>query len=582
MVSASPGEEAEEAPSSAGLQAQGAQSDAVQASPGPVGAGRPEERAGRWRGGSAGNFTPLHAKRHNCVRVSFKEDVPEEVTIDRPRFVRSVMVETLKVDPADLFCLIALPGGRAFDVSFKTSSLLQRFMTLFEEKAGERPLSLLKLQLLSELDTKVVTIFLYNEALPDHDVEVWLRQHCLVLSDSKRVQDSLGIWTGARQWRVRLRTAEGALQHIPSALNIGGNRGYVVYAGQPKLCRRCGGSGHLAAACEARICYRCKARDHVVTECCAPALCNLCGNKDHLYRDCPLSYANKVRAHRSRVADGEGEVAEDGLKPTQPGGKMEDGGGEVGRQVVASQALGGMATKRSGVLSRGKRASLAAAEAEDGVVRLSGGGGPAEERDEEDVPEEVTIDRPRYVRTVMVEVLKVDPADLFCLIALPGGRAFDVSFKTKCCAPALCNLCGNKDHLYRDCPLSYANKVRAHRSRVADGEGEVAEDGLKPTQPEAVEAGEDGEEQQRGSTRREKFMKVMKRKRKAPRGPARTTPKRALEATGSSTDARSSDDGGVGTKTNQGRRSGPELKTAGQLLVLADKNCYEILDEVSE
>ncbi|XP_078464120.1 uncharacterized protein LOC144728505 [Lampetra planeri] len=233
MVSASPGEEAEEAPSSAGLQAQGAQSDAVQASPGPVGAGRPQERAGRWRGGSAGNFTPLHAKRHNCVRVSFKEDVPEEVTIDRPRFVRSVMVETLKVDPADLFCLIALPGGRAFDVSFKTSNLLQRFMTLFEEKAGERPLSLLKLQLLSELDTKVVTIFLYNEVLPDHDVEVWLRQHCLVLSDN------------------------------------------------------------------------------------------------HLYRDCPLSYANKVRAHRSRVSDGEGEVAEDGLKPTQPGGKMEDGGGEV-------------------------------------------------------------------------------------------------------------------------------------------------------------------------------------------------------------------------------------------------------------
>ncbi|CAN0119248.1 unnamed protein product [Lampetra fluviatilis] len=138
MVSASPGKEAEEAPSSAGLQAQGAQSDAVQASPGPMGAGRPQERAGRWRGGSAGNFTPIHAKRHNCVRASFKEDVPEEVTIDRPR-------------------------------------------------------------------------------------------------------------------------------------------------------------------------------------------------------DCPLSYANKVRAHRSRVADGEGEVAEDGLKPTQPGGKMEDGGGEVGRQGTPLQ-----------------------------------------------------------------------------------------------------------------------------------------------------------------------------------------------------------------------------------------------------
>ncbi|CAM9261187.1 unnamed protein product, partial [Lampetra planeri] len=50
--------------------------------------------------------------------------------------------------------------------------------------------------------------------------------------------------------------------------------------------------------------------------------------------------------------------------------------------VAASQALGGMATKRSGVVSQGERASLAAAEAEDGEVGLPGGGRPAEERDE--------------------------------------------------------------------------------------------------------------------------------------------------------------------------------------------------------
>ncbi|CAM9182286.1 unnamed protein product, partial [Lampetra fluviatilis] len=49
---------------------------------------------------------------------------------------------------------------------------------------------------------------------------------------------------------------------------------------------------------------------------------------------------------------------------------------------AASQALGGMATKRSGVVSQGERASLAAAEAEDGEVGLPGGGRPAEERDE--------------------------------------------------------------------------------------------------------------------------------------------------------------------------------------------------------
>ncbi|CAN0401195.1 unnamed protein product [Lampetra planeri] len=266
MVSASPGEEAEEAPSSAGLQAQGAQSDAVQASPGPVGAGRPQERAGRWRGGSAGNFTPLHAKRHNCVRVSFKEDVPEEVTIDRPR---------------------------------------------------------------------------------------------------------------------------------------------------------------------------------------------------------------------SRVADGEGEVAEDGLKPTQPGGKMEDGGGEVGRQGTPLQ----------------------------------------DEREEGEMTSEEDAD--------------------------PTGRQVEHP--------------GDKDE-------------------------EAVE---KPPDPtvvdwaEAVEAGEDGEEQQRESTRREKFKRVVKRKQKAPRGPARSTRKRDLEATDSSIDARSSEDGAVAAKTNQGRGLPKEPRRGEQLQGLADTNLYELLDDGS-
>ncbi|CAN0232730.1 unnamed protein product [Lampetra fluviatilis] len=207
----------------------------------------------------------------------------------------------------------------------------------------------------------------------------------------------------------------------------------------------------------------------------------------------------------------------------------------------------------------------------------------------------------------------------------------------ECSAPALCNLCGDKDHLYRNCPLSYANKVQAHKSRVADGEGEAAEVWLKQTQPggskrdggreedglgtplqdereegemtseedadstgrqaehpmdedkefeekppeptvvdwvEAVEVGEDGEEQQRASAKREKLTRVTKRKRRAPRAPTRATPTHGPETSGPSTDTRTSEDGAVAAKINHGRGLPKELRRAEQLQGLADKNLY--------
>ncbi|CAM9393687.1 unnamed protein product [Lampetra planeri] len=44
----------------------------------PASAEQHQERAGRRRGGPGAGFTPDRARRHNCVRVAFKEDVPKE------------------------------------------------------------------------------------------------------------------------------------------------------------------------------------------------------------------------------------------------------------------------------------------------------------------------------------------------------------------------------------------------------------------------------------------------------------------------------------------------------------------------
>ncbi|MBN3306344.1 ZCHC3 protein, partial [Amia calva] len=63
----------------------------------------------------------------------------------------------------------------------------------------------------------------------------------------------------------------------------------------PKLCRNCGALGHLAAACTVVKCKVCGG-EHLTRACKQERACNLCGGGVHLFRNCPSSYANRVRA----------------------------------------------------------------------------------------------------------------------------------------------------------------------------------------------------------------------------------------------------------------------------------------------
>ncbi|MBN3306508.1 ZCHC3 protein, partial [Amia calva] len=153
---------------------------------------------------------------------------------------------------------------------------------------------------LTDREIKIVTIQFYNEAVAEYDVEVWLWRHCEILSESKRVNDEDGVWTGARRWQVRLQVevaAIGGVRHLPSTVILEANRGLVFYQGMPKLCRNCGALGHLAAACTVIKCKVC-GREHLTWACKQERACNLCGGGGQLFRNCPSSYANRARALR--------------------------------------------------------------------------------------------------------------------------------------------------------------------------------------------------------------------------------------------------------------------------------------------
>uniref|UniRef100_A0A8C5PLN4 CCHC-type domain-containing protein n=1 Tax=Leptobrachium leishanense TaxID=445787 RepID=A0A8C5PLN4_9ANUR len=234
---------------------------------------------------SAGPLSPAPpgARRRNVVRLvkGGEEPVPD----------RRAVVAWLKdmgFLPVDLYALIHLGDAREFDVSFLTPQLLDRFW------AGWDAARMVKDSVwegfsavpVSRQGVKRVTFLTGNESIPIADILVWARRYGEVKTTPQKILDEDGIWTGGWTLTLQLREIWGVAQHLPTSFFIGADRVICFYAGQPRVCFKCGSPRHFSNACEVLRCTLCGAVGHLRDRC-GHIRCNLCRELGHAYRSCP-------------------------------------------------------------------------------------------------------------------------------------------------------------------------------------------------------------------------------------------------------------------------------------------------------
>ncbi|KAM9324293.1 zinc finger CCHC domain-containing protein 3-like [Gastrophryne carolinensis] len=219
------------------------------------------------------HYTGQAFKRRNVVRFKnkgAKEDLP-----DRRHVIRELLCNQMGFTPADILAVINLPDRQGYDISFKLMASLDRFWASVTKFRGTEGWDQFILIPVSKPGTVSVNILFWNESVPPQDIVIWLRRHCDMVSDLTKCLDDDGIWTGGWRVLVKLRQHSNVTLHLPNSFFIGRERGVCFYAGQPRLCFKCGKAGHVAGVCTVVKCNLCGEIGHT-SAMCTNVRCNLC------------------------------------------------------------------------------------------------------------------------------------------------------------------------------------------------------------------------------------------------------------------------------------------------------------------
>ncbi len=233
----------------------------------------------------------------NTLRFVWKSS---EEFMDRKVFGQAVLFGALCLNSDDLLCLQRNAKEKFYDVTFYTITKMEEARGL-AARLADGPLKSFQVQSLCRTGERIVTVHIYNPWVSEEATRYFLARYATVLSDIGEIRDALGIWTGKRQFRVMLKDDPNGYDgfcHPPATFTIGTNRGYLIYAGQPKYCRQCASYGHLATSCRQVRCRNCDSLGHTMRDCEHPRKCSLCGSEGHLFKNChevTSTYANATK-----------------------------------------------------------------------------------------------------------------------------------------------------------------------------------------------------------------------------------------------------------------------------------------------
>ncbi|KAI8521373.1 zinc finger protein [Branchiostoma belcheri] len=133
------------------------------------------------------------------------------------------------------------------EVTFKAQATLQRVSPALQKDRS------IDVETYGNGITLVTAIGIPVE-LDDNYIRLRLKEYGVVLDGIFLTHANQGfpdILTGTRQYKMKLS------KHLPNTIRVGQDIVSFRYAGQPKLCHRCGGEDHFVTACKADTCWRC-------------------------------------------------------------------------------------------------------------------------------------------------------------------------------------------------------------------------------------------------------------------------------------------------------------------------------------
>ncbi|MBN3323585.1 ZCHC3 protein, partial [Atractosteus spatula] len=289
--------------------------------------------------------------RKNSLRFSLRSrEGPEIWTRDK---FKLFLIRFFDLRFAEVMCLQDFVKRGVFELTLVSGDLCLDLWKMVQERKEEAPLNLFHVEPMFAGQLLRMTVWVSDPFVSEEEIASFLRRYVVLQAEGKKDLDNDGVWAGKWTFWVRLymdiARGEGVV-HPPAFFGNGSRRGYLVYPGQPLMCRRCGEGGHYAVQCTTALCSRCQSRDHVTRDCVYGVRCLSGGKVGFGDVHCQITGTKEWKGNgkRTRAVAAKSRSVES-VRLSDTDGDSEDGVSENGAvELVSAESVRSSAGSESG------------------------------------------------------------------------------------------------------------------------------------------------------------------------------------------------------------------------------------------